>query len=428
MNNLAKSRFWLGAAALACVAFAAPALADDGGLDSRLDRLLNSHETTTYKRLTTIQIPQNKDANPTGAPFAVFDISFVDRVLPLYYLADRTNASLDVVDTRNNKVVAQIGGFVGVRKDPATNAVSTAVSGPDGVQPVGVGEVWVGDGDSTVKVVDLKQMKVVETISTALDSAPGAADRDKRADEMTLDPRDNILVVANNAAVPPFVTFISTDPTNRRVLGHLIYKDADGVEASIYDPKTGYFYINLTQVLTQDRTVDPNNGAVSVVDPRTMQEVTRFPVTGCNGAGIDLAPGQKLLIGCSLTNNSQIISARDGKLLATIPQVSGSDQVWFNRGDGKFYLAARNNPKAAGGPVLGVVDAVTNKWITNIPTDASAHSVAADARTNHIYVPLGPISTDPNCTNGCIAVYAGHEHEGRTEREVEAFLSGLERN
>ena len=213
MNKVARSRFWLGSAALACVAFATPALADDGGLDSRLDRFLNSHETTTYKRLTTIQIPQNKDANPTGAPFAVFDISFVDPVLPLYYLADRTNASLDVVDTHNNKVVAQIGGFVGVRKDPATGLVSTAVSGPDGVQPVGVGEVWVGDGDSTVKVVDLKQMKVVETISTALDSAPGAADRDKRADEMTLDPRDNILVVANNAAVPPFVT--SSPPTRQ---------------------------------------------------------------------------------------------------------------------------------------------------------------------------------------------------------------------
>ena len=212
------------------------------------------------------------------------------------------------------------------------------------------------------------------------------------------------------------------------MLGHLIYKDADGVEASIYDPKTGYFYINLTQVLTPAGTVDPNNGAVSVVDPRTMQEVTRFSVTGCNGAGIDLAPGQKLLIGCSLTNNSQIISALDGKKLSEIPQVSGSDQVWYNRGDGKFYLAARNNPKTAGGPVLGVIDAVTNKWVANIPTDASAHSVAADARTNHIYVPLDPIPTDPACTKGCIAVYAGHENESRIERKVEAFFSGLERN
>ena len=209
-------------------------------------------------------------------------------------------------------------------------------------------------------------------------------------------------------------------PEDRRVLGHIVYKDADGVEASVYNPATGLFYVNLTQVGS-----DPNNGAVSIVDPRKIAEVGRFPVTGCNGAGLALAPGQKLVIGCSLPNNSQIISARDGTLLAEFPQVSGSDEVWFNRGDGKVYLAARTNPASAGGPVLGVIDALTNTFVTNIPTDASAHSVAADPRTNNVFVPLGPIASDPACSAGCIAVYNGDGKKNRIARDVERFVSDL---
>jgi len=356
----------------------------------------------------------------------VFDISFVDPVLPLYYLADRSNGSLDIVDTRTNTFIAQVGGFVGVRKDPATGLTSNAVSGPDGVATVSPGEVWVGDGDSTVKVVDIISQKVIATISTALDGQ--SADDAKRADEMYYDPRDHVMVVANNAATPPFITFISTLPDDRRVLGHIVYSDADGVEASVYDPAKGLFYVNLT-IVGKDPTTgviaDENIGAVSVVDPRQLKEVGRFPVTGCNSTGIDLAPGGKLLIGCSLTNNSQIISTRDGSLLAEFPQTSGADEIWYNQGDGRVYLAGRGNPASAGGPSLGVIDALTNTFVTNIPTDASAHSVAADARTGNIYVPLGPIASDPACTAGCIAVYNGQQNESVAERFIERFVSDL---
>jgi len=188
----------------------------------------------------------------------------------------------------------------------------------------------------------------------------------------------------------------------------------------VYDPAKGVFYVNLTQLGD-----DPNNGAVSIVDPRQVAEIGRFPVTGCNGTGLDLAPGGKLLIGCSLTNNSQIISTHDGSLLAEFPQTSGADQIWYNRGDGRVYLAGRNNPASAGGPSLGVIDALTNTFVTNIPTDASAHSVAADARTGNIYVPLGPIASDPACTAGCIAVYNGRQNENGIERGIESFLSDL---
>ncbi len=383
--------------------------AADNGIAASLDSLLKGGKTETYSRIATIAVP--------GQPLSVFDIGFADAKLPLYYLADRSNAALDIFDTRTNTVAAQIGGFVGVKS--TDGVINNGISGPDGVQVVGSGEIWVGDGDSTVKVVDLYSEKIVDTISTAL---PNTATADlTRADEMAYDPKDHILVVANNAASPPFITFISTNPNDRHVLGHIVYTAAAGVEASVYDPSNGLFDVNLTQFGT-----DVNSGAISVVNPRLQSEVAEYPVANCNGAGIALGPKHNLLVGCSLTNNSQIFSTQNGTLLATIPQVSGSDEIWFNPGDNKFYLAARGNSPAAGGPVLGVIDALTNKFVTNISTSASAHSVSVESRNNHIFVPFGPTPSDPSCTNGCIVVYAGKQASSPLDRSIEQFVDDLQ--
>ncbi len=365
---------------------------------------------TTFSRIATVQVP--------GKPLTSFDFTAVDRVLPLYYLTDRSNAGLDLIDIRTNTFITRIGGFVGSRNDPATGLPNPDLSGPAAVQPVGIGEVWVSDGDSTVKVVDLFSQSIVATISTTL---PGqTADQALRADGMSYDPRDHILMVQNGAASPPFVTLISTLPSDRRVLGHVVFDDAAGAEASLYNPANGLFYVNLPQV-----GADPDSGAVSVIDPQRLAEITRFPLTGCNGAGLALAPGQKLLVGCSLGNGSQIVSALDGTVLAQIPQVSGSDQVAYNPGDGNFYLAARTNPAANGGPALGIVNAATSSFIANVPTNASAHAVSADRRTNHVFVPSGPIAGDPACASGCVGVYAGQEQENALESSLQKLIEGL---
>src|SRR5258708_2040211 len=76
-----------------------------------------------------------------------FDISFVDPVLKLYILGDRTNKAVDVVDTTSNAIVSQVGkgSFTGATGNNDT-------SGPDGVLFVDHKEIWAGDGNSTVKI------------------------------------------------------------------------------------------------------------------------------------------------------------------------------------------------------------------------------------------------------------------------------------
>src|SRR6185312_12979098 len=61
---------------------------------------------TQTKCLTAVQIP--------GQPLRSYDISWVNPDRAEYYLADRSNSGIDVIDTRNDTFKRRLGGFVGV--------------------------------------------------------------------------------------------------------------------------------------------------------------------------------------------------------------------------------------------------------------------------------------------------------------------------
>ena len=117
--------------------------------------------------------PANQISIPNGGMISSFDISFVDPAIGIYLLADRTNKSINVVNTGNDKLIAQFQpGFVGFTGNNNT-------SGPNGVLPVNHRYVWAPDGDSDVKVIDGFTSKLVADIKT------GGMDR---ADETLLRP------------------------------------------------------------------------------------------------------------------------------------------------------------------------------------------------------------------------------------------------
>src|SRR5882724_5416489 len=101
---------------------------------------------TETKCLTAVQIP--------GNPLRSYDISWVNPHRAEYYLADRSNAGIDVIDTHSLTFKRRLGGFVGVVLNSAGTAVNNDKSGPDGVVTHGRW-LYAGDGDSTLKVFDL---------------------------------------------------------------------------------------------------------------------------------------------------------------------------------------------------------------------------------------------------------------------------------
>src|SRR5690349_12664417 len=107
----------------------------------------------TFALKTVISLPNNQKIQS-------FDISYVDPVIGVYILGDRTNKAVDVIDTTTNTVLTQLmAGFVGATGNNDT-------SGPDGVLTINHREVWAGDGNSTVKVISLFSQQLTHTIST----------------------------------------------------------------------------------------------------------------------------------------------------------------------------------------------------------------------------------------------------------------------
>jgi len=310
--------------------------------------------------------PYTQIATIPNAALASFDISWVDSESGRYYVADRSAGGVDVFDAESDTFITTITGFVG--------NVGSGVSGPDGVMVInkrgelGAGEghhrkeLWAGDGDSTVKVVDLETNSIVDSISTG---------GTHRADELAYDPADKIILIANDRDAVPFVTFISAE--THKVLGRLSYpQTTGGIEQPVWDPQRHRFYISIPS------TVANPNGEVDEINPKT-ESITRvFAVSDpafAGPAGLALLPGQRLI-----TSTGVVFDAKTGATLAMIAGVAG-DEIWYNSGDNRVYFG--NEP-------VFVVDASSYQVITNFDA-GDTHSIAADSENNRIFIPVTSI-------------------------------------
>ncbi|HTR79600.1 MAG TPA: hypothetical protein VMH39_15885 [Gemmatimonadaceae bacterium] len=122
--------------------------------------------------------------------FTGFDISFVDPVTGYYYVADRSNSAVDVVNGASNALIGQVGAGLFGRQQ-----ATTALSGPDGVVVVdsaGVATLYAGNGspnpadNSTLLSFDVTDPTApVEQGSV---NTGGSC----RLDEMSFDPLGNL--------------------------------------------------------------------------------------------------------------------------------------------------------------------------------------------------------------------------------------------
>jgi hypothetical protein len=417
---IAARKFWrstvlaAAAAVLLCVGSAAWAQDQSSG----------DPNAPALKLITTVPIFGTAPSHNT--PLFSFDISFVDPANGLYYLADRSNRAIDIIDTTgNNKGICgptdtgpdtlcgQIGG-------PAVNFVgytgSTATSGPDGVV-ASFPCVFAGDGNSRVVAFNwnIGVTNVAATLSTG-----GTT----RVDEMAFDPKDNVLMVANNAETPPFATLITvskstcamsnpikvsfaTLPTATNVASPVPNPSAtNGAEQPAWEPVTQRFYIAIPEVNGNGGTGP--NGGLAQVNPLTGKIEAFFQINFCQPAGTAAGPQGDVLVGCNTvfdltgkaclqvaatpagqpniirqaictgTSGAQVVICNPGRgcspsngSIVSISGAGGDDEVWFNSGDNNYYIAQQNNPVGASLAVVASGASTTappNTLVQVVPT------------------------------------------------------------
>lgn len=398
--------------------------------------------TTETKCLTAVQIP--------GNPLKSFDISWVNPDRAEYYLGDRSNKGVDIVDTQHLTFKRTIGGFVGITLT-STGAVDNNHSGPDGVTSHGRW-LYAGDGDSTLHVMDLLAPAGFETKQIV--STGGSS----RLDEMALTTDGKLILAANNAEDPPFATLfnangdnavsnvtkitkISVDPTLMPAGFGL------SLEQPTWEPKTARYYVSVPIIANNPAGCNYGqlsgpvtcNGGLLVIDPTTLSAPTATmeafnPTTNtgllalneCGPNGITVGPHSNLLQGCNPgnvpANTSTLVINAKTKHFANIGGITGSDEVFYNAGDNRYYTGSSSNLASLGGPVMGVISARHNLLIETIPSSTSSHSVATDSKRNEIFLPEVAPTTAPGpggdktgvsvgvCggSSGCIAVYVHH--------------------
>jgi hypothetical protein len=189
-----------------------------------------------------------------------------------------------------------------------------------------------------------------------------------------------------------------------------------GLGGSTFNPNSGNFLVtNSNSIAANAAGTSLTIGSVDVINPNLGSPngpyvAGSFPMPNCMPTGIVQGPGNNFLVGCgdhdgeAFPPNEYVIDGTSGKILANITTVGGVDEVWYNPGDNRYYLAARDMPNGA---VLGVIDAKTNTWLQNVTTNSNSHSISVDSTNNHVFVPLqaGGICTTQS-SNGCVGVYA----------------------
>lgn len=396
-----------------------------------------------------------------GNPVTSFDISFFNPTRSEYYLADRSNTGIDIISTAGGTptFVKTIGGFVGCVVNSTTNTCIASKSGPAGVAAHGIW-LYAGDGNSTLKVIDLTTGKITGDLSTG-----GTT----RVDEMALTTDGTLLLTANNAEDPPYATLFKAcgDATsgncNTTVFSKITVDTSLipaglglSIEQPAWDPSTKRFYVSVPQInypagCTPTSTEEnpegtvPCQGGLLVIDPNGVAagSTNYGPFNSSVNAGLmaigDCGPNgaavgppndsltNNLLLGCTPANMPSNIGTfvinSTTKNFATIGNITGSDEVWYNPGDNRYFTGSSANRADLGGPVLGVIDATTNLLIGTVPQGSGSHSVAVDNIHNLIFVPQvvpknvngppGAGSGDSTgvsagicgTSNGCVAVY-----------------------
>ena len=338
-------------------------------------------------------------------PLTSFDISFVDPVTGYYYFADRSSASVDIINSTTFALVGKATGFAGFTG-------SNSTSGPDGVLVVNNGTtatLYAGDGNSTLRSFDVTNPSAPVAGGT-VNTGGGAL----RLDEMAYSPSGGgYLLAANNANTPAYANLISTHPdplapslvTSPILVPGQTAPDG-GLEQSVWDPNTSTWFVSVPSFNGTDAGGVQEYSLMG--SPLRTYNFSAMGIGACGSSGLGVGANGNLMVGCSGGGPVVLNPTGTGSIVAQLPQSSGADELWYDPTSNRFFVTGVD---AEGHRVIDVFDGTTYALLQEIDlTDmgfgtGSAHSVAVDPLTGEIFVPIPGSASNTACVGGCVAAF-----------------------
>ena len=363
-----------------------------------------------YGLLTTIPVPSvgsgppPLNPNPGGA-FTSFDISFFDPITNADYVADRSNAAVDIFSATSLSLIGRASGFTGQQ-------ATTSVSGPDGVvvahPTLATSTLFAGDGNSTLKSFNVSTPSTPTTQFPPLNTGGSF-----RVDEMAYSPSANLVLVANNADTPAFGTLVNAS-TGAVVAPHITIPGqiaSGGLEQPVWDPITGTFFISVpTFNGTDPGGVAEISTTGSVLRQFHLDTLSGGSITSCSPTGLALGGSGNLMVGCGNAGTQTVLlnPAGTGSIVKTLSQISGSDEIWYDPTTHRFFVTGVDKTT---GRAFDIIDDLTDAVLQSLALpNVNAHSIAVDSLNGDVFVPLeGSVvggAADSLCPLGCVAVFA----------------------
>jgi hypothetical protein len=283
------------------------------------------------------------------------DISWIDPAFGLFVIGDRTGAAIETFDSKRYTFITAAGQGAFVGPGP------TGTAGPNGVTIVGPNEVAGGDGDSTLKIVNLDTGEI-QSISTG---------GTRRVDEMAYDPGSDILVAANDREgeagnyTGNFLTVFKVHPLT--IVGKIPCPQCvTGIEQPLV--VNGRFYVAIPTT-----TANPG-GEIQLINTATMKIDQVIKVSDCRPTGLGQGIGGMFVAG----GGGCVIDPRSGTGMPITD--AGGDEIATLPGRGIYAFVI------AGTQTLNLVDAGTNEVYQKLPV-ALGHNLAANPENGEIWIP-----------------------------------------
>lgn len=261
-------------------------------------------------------------AIPLPSVEGYFDHMAVDIKGQRLFVPGEHQRTIEVVDLRTGKDIHTITGFGG---DPRKTIYLAQTN-----------EIWVDDGDATVKAFSGDTYELVKNISLS---------------------------------------------------GHDLDKDSRRVpDNGVYDPATGLFYLGDRADGLKKEGI---KGSIEIVDTKNGKFLGSIEVGGLNPAGLALDPqSSKLYVVTGDTGNVIVIDRDQRKVLATWPITGGPEPhaVALDGAHHRLLIGSRVKRSHIYRPgKLVVMDSDTGRVIDAIDTEGGVDEVEYDAPSHRVY-------------------------------------------